>query len=138
MQSKWVGNRVEHDDTAPLISGRCLVHTAPSLSLARSLTRKLYQLAVLIHFDDSNALVPLRKQRFDVQAGVAVGKQAQIVLNKVVDGTAIALEYDHATVVCLFTDGLRVARVAQLAQVDNLHAALHAAESLQCRRRQGT
>lgn len=132
-----MGNRVGHDDTA-LISVRCLVLTAASLSLALSLTRKLYQLAVLVHFDDSNALVPLRQQRFDVQAGVAVGKQAQIVLNKVVDGTAIALEYDHATVVCLFADGLRVARIAQLAQVDYFHAALHAAESLQCRRRQGT
>lgn len=98
--------------------------------IALSLTRKLYQLAVLVHFDYSNALVPLRQQSFDVQAGVAVSKQAQIVLNKMVDGTAIALEYDHTTVVCLFADGLCVACVAQLAQVDYLHAALHPAKSL--------
>ncbi|KAI8035553.1 hypothetical protein M5D96_011602 [Drosophila gunungcola] len=73
----------------------------------------------------------------DAAVAVAAREESQVVLDEVVDGTAVALQDDHAAVVGLLADGLRVAGVAQLAAVHQLHATLHAAETLQRRRRQG-
>lgn len=107
-----------------------------------AMTRFLNQIAVLVHLDHSHPGMAVGQNLIDALAGadaradaavaVAAGEQAQIVLDQMVHGTAVALQDDHATVVGLLADGLRVPGVAQLAPIHQFHAALHSSESFQC------
>lgn len=86
---------------------------------------------MLIDFDDAYTIRTLRKHLFDILGCVGFGKEADIVFDEMIDGTAIALEDHHAAVVGFFADGLGVARVAEFASIDNFHFALHAAKAFQ-------